>query len=111
MMWRNGQALRPYFEDVKSIARKKDMFNKQPYRGTHPIAEESNYSFVHFPIRDCSVTDDDRVIELCYALVKSISENQLLYLHCWGGHGRTGTIVSIMLYIMYGVRQFLCSEK
>ena len=26
-----------------------------------------------------------------------------MYLHCWGGHGRTGTIVCIMLHMMYGL--------
>ena len=24
-----------------------------------------------------------------------------MYLHCWGGHGRTGTIVCLMLHLMY----------
>ncbi|CAN0217928.1 unnamed protein product [Ectocarpus fasciculatus] len=26
-----------------------------------------------------------------------------MYLHCWGGHGRTGTVVCIMLHLMYGL--------
>ena len=26
-----------------------------------------------------------------------------MYLHCWGGHGRTGTLVCIMLHLMYGL--------
>jgi protein-tyrosine phosphatase len=43
------------------------------------------------------------VLELAKLLVKSISENEIIYLHCWGGHGRTGTLVCIMLHLMYGV--------
>jgi hypothetical protein len=26
-----------------------------------------------------------------------------MYIHCWGGHGRTGTVVSIMLGLLYGL--------
>jgi len=28
-------------------------------------------------------------------------ENGLMYIHCWGGHGRTGTVISILLGIIY----------
>jgi protein-tyrosine phosphatase len=60
-------------------------------------------TFVHFPIKDCGVTDDNGVLQLCIDLVKAISEGEVLYVHCWGGHGRTGTIISIMLHLMYGL--------
>eukprot|EP01041_Mallomonas_annulata_P007878 gene7878-16121_t len=100
-MWRNGQALRPYFEDVKAIAREKDSF---PWlTGLKDIPSETDYKFVHFPIKDCSVTDDDRVMALCIDLVRFVSEGEVMYVHCWGGHGRTGTVISIMLHLMYGL--------
>ena len=98
-MWRSGQALRPYFHDVRSIVKKKALL---PTLRNYPVVDESNLSFVHFPIRDCGITDDDRVLELARALVKSIAEGEIIYLHCWGGHGRTGTLVCIMLHLMYG---------
>ncbi len=98
-MWRSRQALRPYFNDVRSIVRRKAML---PCLRGYRVVDESNLSFVHFPIKDCSVTDDDRVLELARALVKAIAENEIIYLHCWGGHGRTGTLVCIMLHLMYG---------
>ena len=98
-MWRSGQALRPYFHDVRSIVRKKAML---PYlQGSH-VVDEENLSFVHFPIRDCGITNDDHVLELARSLVKAIAEGEIIYLHCWGGHGRTGTLVCIMLHLMYG---------
>lgn len=68
-----------------------------------PVVAPENLKFTHFPIRDCSVTDDDRVLDLAKDLVRDISEGEVLYLHCWGGHGRTGTLVCIMLYLMYGL--------
>jgi len=98
-MWRSGQALRPYFDDVRSIVRKKVLL---PCLRNYPVVDEQNLSFVHFPIRDCGITDDDRVLELARALVKNIAEGEIIYLHCWGGHGRTGTLVCIMLHLMYG---------
>lgn len=99
-MWRSGQALRPYFEDVRTIVRKKHLI---PRLTGYEVVSEQKLSFTHFPIRDCSVTDDDRVLELACQLVKCIAEGHTVYLHCWGGHGRTGTLVCIMLHLMYGM--------
>lgn len=100
-MWRSGQALRPYFDDVQRIVREKATV---PELQGFDIVESDHLKFVHFPIKDCGITDDTRVLEKAKSLVKAISEGEILYLHCWGGHGRTGTLVCIMLHIMYGVR-------
>jgi hypothetical protein len=97
-MWRNGLALRPYYEDVVEIVNNKSKIDA--LKG-YNIVDPDKLSFVHFPIRDCDITDDDRVIEVAKSLVKAIGEGEKLYLHCWGGHGRTGTLVSIMLHLMY----------
>ena len=101
-MWRSGHALRPYFRDVKTVVRNKAMF---PDLQGYDIVDLDRLRFVHFPIRDCSITDDDRVLELARSLVRAISEGEIIYLHCWGGHGRTGTLVCIMLHLMYAVSQ------
>lgn len=101
-MWRSGGALRPYFRDVQTLVRNKALF-PDLYDFQNEIVDFDRLSFVHFPIRDCSVTDDDRVMELAKSLVKAISQNEVIYLHCWGGHGRTGTLVCIMLHLMYAV--------
>ena len=98
--WRSGQALRPYFHDVRSIVKKKSIL---PCLQGYDIVTEADLSFVHFPIRDCGITDDGRVLELARLLVKAIAEGECIYLHCWGGHGRTGTLVCIMLHLMYGM--------
>ena len=100
-MWRSGRALRPYFEDVILLVRNKHMFSV--LNGPH-IVTEDRLSFDHFPIKDCSVTDDARVLNLARHLVSALARNEIIYLHCWGGHGRTGTVVCLMLHLMYGVR-------
>lgn len=99
-MWRSGNALRPYFDDVKRIVANRA---SNPDLSGFDIVDEERLSFVHFPIRDCDVADDGRVLELAKSLVQAISEGEVLYVHCWGGHGRTGTVVCIMLHLMYGV--------
>ena len=100
-MWRRGQALRPYFKDVQTIVENKDKFDT--FRGHSNIVTPEHLSFEHFPIRDCSITDDGGVLKLAKKLVKAISDGEIIYLHCWGGHSRTGTVVCIMLHLMYGV--------
>lgn len=52
-MWRSGQALRPYFEDVKLVVRLKDSI---PELNGFDIVDESKLNFVHFPIKDCGIT-------------------------------------------------------
>lgn len=44
-----------------------------------------------------------QVLHLACKLVQRLAKGEVLYLHCWGGHGRTGTVVSIMLHLMYGL--------
>ena len=52
-MWRSGQALRPYFDDVRLVVRLKDSI---PELQGFKIVDETNLSFVHFPIKDCGIT-------------------------------------------------------
>jgi protein tyrosine phosphatase len=101
--WRDGTALRPYFDDVQRIVESK---HKIPDLRPHlsAVVDKRELSFVHCPIVDCDVTDDATVLKLCRRLVDDVSKGDVIYLHCWGGHGRTGTVVSIMLHMMYGVR-------
>lgn len=99
-VWQAGGALRPYFEDVESIVSQKDTI---PELDGCKIVDISKLSFDHCPIIDCGVTDDSKVLALAQKLTKDISEGEVIYLHCWGGHGRTGTVVCIMLYLLYGV--------
>jgi hypothetical protein len=79
-MWRNGQvffffykvyflnlnrsrfskALRPYFDDVSVIVKNKSMFSAL---SGYNVVTEDRLSFVHFPIKDCDVTDDEKVFD------------------------------------------------
>jgi len=67
----------------------------------HKSLCESEY--VHLPIVDGRVAKDSAVVEFATSLVNSIASGKVVYLHCWGGHGRTGTLVCIVLILMYGL--------
>ena len=96
-MWRTtGKSIRPYFKDVQKI-----MENKHEYASL--IAETGMPTFVHCPIRDCSIVADDVVFNLAIKLAQAIRDGEILYLHCWGGHGRTGVVVCLILHLLYGL--------
>ena len=84
----------------------KKISNNEHNHFKHVVSVE-DLSFIHFPIEDCNVVEDDRVLQLAKQLVYDISKGEVIYLHCWGGHGRTGTVVCLMLHLMYGVRLIL----
>lgn len=51
------------------------------------------------------------MLQLAAQLAARIARGEILYLHCWGGHGRTGTVVSIMLHLMYGLGAEECMQR
>jgi protein-tyrosine phosphatase len=94
--WRRGYGLRPYFEDVQKIIQNKSIY---PTLDTNI----TDIKFTHLSIADCSITDDNETLAVAQKLVKDIQNGEVIYLHCWGGHGRTGIIVSLMLHLIYGI--------
>jgi len=56
---------------------------------------------VHFPIVDGGTAKDSQVLPLLQELVQRVRMNQRLYIHCYGGHGRAGTICACLLGILY----------
>jgi len=51
-------------------------------------------SCLRFPIQDLSVPTIDEMTDILDAIDRCLSENQAVYVHCWGGVGRTGTVVA-----------------
>jgi hypothetical protein len=83
-IWRTGEGLRPYFLDFKRITKR-------------------SMKWHHCPIIDCNVTEDEVVETLVEALLVDIEEGRKLYVHCWGGHGRAGIIVCLLLARLYNL--------
>lgn len=91
--WRAGLCLRPYIEDALDICEKE--------RASGSIVAPEDLKFLHHGIVDCGVTTDLTVLELSLDVCYRLLANEVIYLHCWGGHGRTGTVVAVSLGLMY----------
>lgn len=65
----------------------------EPYVGFLTHARHQRY-----PIRDVSVPESrEQVYRIIEAIDTTIANGGRVYLHCWGGIGRTGTIVGCWL--------------
>lgn len=52
---------------------------------------------VRFPIRDTGVINDAGYDEILEHIRDEIDAGRVVYVHCWGGKGRTGTVVGAWL--------------
>lgn len=51
----------------------------------------------HFPIRDMDVPSRPVMHEILDTLDQACAAGRVLYIHCWGGIGRTGTVIGCYL--------------
>jgi hypothetical protein len=47
------------------------------------------------PIRDMNVTTAERYDRIIADIERELAAGRRVYIHCWGGVGRTGTVVGI----------------
>eukprot|EP01029_Cantina_marsupialis_P004874 TRINITY_DN1515_c0_g1_i1.p1 TRINITY_DN1515_c0_g1~~TRINITY_DN1515_c0_g1_i1.p1 ORF type:complete len:783 (+),score=226.63 TRINITY_DN1515_c0_g1_i1:40-2349(+) len=87
--WRQQGKLRPYMHDATALQAE--------------MGKPEKLHFLHFSIVDCSVADDKSVIDFVKQLCWRANNGEVLYVHCWGGHGRTGTVLSLMLSAIYRI--------
>merc|ERR1712159_600321 len=55
--------------------------------------------FFQCPMRDGSVGGDGPLARLLEQLLKEMAEGRMLYVHCYGGHGRAGIVSCALLCI------------
>jgi hypothetical protein len=68
---------RPYIHDAFELMKQND---RKP---GSKMAPSSKLDFVHFPIQDCNVVEDDSVLDLCKSLCERVAKGEIIYLHCW----------------------------
>jgi len=68
---------------------------------------DTDQTYISFPIKDRFIPTDlikfSQFIILICNKIKNLNENEKLYLHCKGGHGRAGLVVSCILSYMYNI--------
>ena len=47
----------------------------------------------NFPIHDAGIPSHNTTRAILNSLDSALKRNQAVYVHCWGGGGRTGTVV------------------
>lgn len=53
--------------------------------------------FLRMPVRDFSVPSPQGMAAILDVLDAALAEGHTVYVHCWGGKGRTGTVVGCWL--------------
>ena len=74
-----------------------------PYIQTAQHVSRCEPEFLHCPIPDLDVTSDDQLLIALRTLVTKLLQGHVVYVHCWGGHGRTGTLICALLVTCYGL--------
>ena len=72
------------------------------FRSYYRDAGGGDARYVHFPITDMSPASSLEALDrLVTELVGRIHAGEVLYVHCWGGAGRTGLVASCLLGALY----------
>lgn len=80
---------------------------KTPY---HEIIRDHDFNIkskginlCRYSIKDRSITSDEKVLTISYKILHNISTGLPTILHCYGGKGRTGTVISCVIGLLYGL--------
>lgn len=70
---------------------------------TKKIPYRTKYAYLHYPIKDRQIPSDwadfARLILRVCNIIKNLSEGEKIYIHCKGGHGRSGIVVASILCV------------
>ena len=70
-----------------------------PYQ--HGLESGHDVEFARLSTADGQVFDDTCLVELLAALTQKLTSGTVVYVHCRGGHGRTGVVVAGLLGMLY----------
>lgn len=78
---------------------------ERTWDGSRMVPYDSHLSvrYARFPIPDNSVIADDGYDEILAYIRAEIDAGRTVYVHCWGGKGRTGTVVGAWLIEQDGI--------
>ena len=62
----------------------------------------SNAQFIHFPLTDNTTPQHSTFVKHLSLILEKLKDGRNIYIHCAGGHGRTGIYIACILMILYG---------
>jgi len=65
--------------------------------------KQKKVDFLHLKIDDGRTAPDAAIDSLAIDCCERLLRGEVMYIHCWGGHGRTGTLISLILSKLYGL--------
>lgn len=68
-----------------------------PFRPYAPSLTDRGVTIASYPIDDLGVPSRSTMSTILDDIDSSIASNEPVYVHCWGGRGRTGTVVGCWL--------------
>ena len=67
--------------------------------------------FYSIPIPDRGVTDDKSLFDMVYHAYQAVKDGRTVYVHCQGGHGRSGVFACCFLQLYYKIDHKKALEK
>ena len=90
-----------YNNDIKvfvNLTTSRELNSKQNFK--YHLKLPSDIQFIHFPIRDMLIEQDESTMDLVRNII-TMSQNNRVYIHCKGGHGRTGVVAGLIMHTLY----------
>lgn len=81
-----------FFIDLTSVSD-----GLQPYQPILDIESGGGAVYQRFSIPDLSVPRQESMVEILDLIDRATARGHIVYVHCWGGIGRTGTVVGCYL--------------
>ena len=75
-------------------------FSKKEYK---KLARSVEVEVIFKPIADGDITTDRKAFSIARMIFMALKNGHVVYLNCWGGHGRAGTIGAMVLGLWYRV--------
>ena len=72
-----------------------------PYRNRLLELACGEVPIIEHPIPDGGIVRDREAIGIAYTVINLLENGENVYLHCMGGHGRAGTIVCLVIGLLY----------
>lgn len=83
--------------------------NEPLFHATHDtnryVDQRPELEFLHFPITDLGVPARDELDKMVDELATKVKNGRKVYLHCWGGRGRSGLVAACLLGRLYGISE------